>query len=399
MKIAIVGLGVAGANAARTIAAGRPGVQIDIYGAEPHLYYVRPKLPSFLAGEVEPDALYFYAAGWYQEHGITVHTGARAEKIDPAAHRLLLAGGASVGYDRLLITAGARPFIPPIPGADLPGVFSLWTIEDATHIRAYAGQCRRAVVIGGGLLGLEAARGLRTLGLDVTVLEAGPWLMRRQLDAEGAAIFRQIIEGMGIGVRVAVDTERIEGASGPEAVRLKNGERLPADLVLIAAGAHANIEIAQAAGLETKRGIVVNSHLQTSAADIYAAGDVVEHNGIVYGIIPAAIEQAQAAANNLAEIANQEYMGTMPTNTLKIVGVDLTSIGETAPTGDRYVELRRTDTGGQYIKLVLKEGKLQGAILLGHRDKVHLVSQAVARRLDAGGLRDELLQDVLAGKH
>jgi nitrite reductase (NADH) large subunit len=398
MKVVIVGLGVAGAHAARTIATERPGTQIEIYGAEPHLYYARPKLPAFLAGEIEQDELYLYPSAWYEERGITVHTGARVERVDPHAHRITLAEGTDVGYDRLLLATGSSAFVPPIEGVSLPGVFALRTLDDAARIRAYARAGKRAVVIGGGLLGLEAARSLRALGLEVTALESGPWLMRRQLDEEGAAIFQKLITGLGIGVQLNAVTERIEGTSGPQAVLLRDGLRLPADLVLVAAGVRSNLQLAQAASLDTNRGVVVGSHLQTSAPDIYAAGDVAEFNGTVYGIVPAAIEQARAAARNLAEIAPEEYGGTVPTNTLKIVGIDLTSAGEISGTGEGFTELRRAEPAGRYIKLVLKDGRLQGAILLGHKEKVSLISQAVARQLEVGSRTDALLDDAFDWK-
>lgn len=393
MRVAIVGLGAAGANAARTLAAEAPDLRVAIFGAEEHLYYARPKLPGFLAGEVGPDELRFYDQEWYRQRGIEVHLGAPAERIDTAAHRLLLAGGRSVAYDRLLLATGARPFVPPIEGASLPGVFTLWTVADALAIRAHAESCRHATVIGGGLLGLEAARALRALGLEVTVLEFAPWLMPRQLDQEGAAIFRRHVEGMGIAVRTGVATEAIAGPDVVRSVRLKGGDRLAAELVLIAAGGRADLDLARASGLAVNRGITVDAHLQTSAEDVYAAGDVAEWNGTIYGIVPAAVEQARAAARNLAGTAREEYAGTTPTNTLKIVGLDLTSIGEVAPAGAGYEELRRADGDGRYLKLVLKEGRLRGAILLEHRDKVNALSRAVAQQAAVGERRTELLED------
>jgi len=395
MKIVIAGLGAAGANAARTIAAaGRADVEVEIYGAEPHLYYARPKLPAFLAGEITQEELYFYPPSWYNERRITVHSGARAASIDAAAHRLVLAEGTVVPYDRLLVATGASSFLPPIPGAGQPGVFALRTIQDVEQIRAYAQGRSRAAVIGGGLLGLEAARALRALGLQVTVLERGSYLLQRQLDEQGGAIFGREIERMGIAVVANADTERIE----PGAVLLKSGLRVPADLVLIAAGVRSNLELAQASDLATNRGIVVDERLQTSAPDVYAAGDVAEWNGTVYGIIPAAIEQAQVAAQNMLNSGTAEYRGTVPSTTLKIVGIDLTSLGQVSAAGEGVVELRRSDGPGRYLKLLLKDGRLHGAILLGHKAKVNPISQAVARRLDVSAHGEALLADTFDWK-
>jgi len=389
MKIVIVGLGAAGANAARAIAAvRRPDVQVEIYGAEPHLYYARPKLPDYLAGEIALNDLYFYPRAWYDERGISLHTGARAEKVDAAGHRLILAEGTRVAYDRLLIATGASSFIPPVPGVELPGVFTLRTIDDVDRMRAHASQCKRAAVIGGGLLGLEAARGLRALGLEVTVLERGAYLLQRQLDEQGAAILHREVERMGIAIEANADTDHIERG----AVVLKSGLRVRAELVLIAAGVRSNLELARTSDIAANRGIVVDAHLATSAPDVYAAGDVAEFKGTVYGIVPAAIEQAQAAAQNMLEHGSAEYAGTVPTNTLKIVGIDLTSIGQIAG-GEGYTELRRSDGPGRYLKLVLRDGRLEGAILLGHKPKVNLVSQAVARRADLSAYGEAALDD------
>ncbi|HOG46024.1 MAG TPA: FAD-dependent oxidoreductase [Anaerolineae bacterium] len=388
MKIVIIGLGAAGANAARSIAAaGRAGVQVEVYGAEPHLYYARPKLPDFLAGEVTQDQLYFYPQAWYDERHIAVHTEARVARVDAAAHRIILSEGTAITYDRLLVAAGARSFLPLIPGADLPGVFTLRTIDDAERIRAYARGCTHAAVIGGGLLGLEAARGLRALGLGVTVLERGPYLLQRQLDEQGGAILGREVERLGIAVAADADTDHIERG----AVVLKSGLRVPADLVLVAAGVRASLELAQASGLAANRGIVVNGRLETSASDVYAAGDVAEFNGTVYGIIPAAIEQAQAAVRNMLEPCSAEYAGTVPSNTLKIVGIDLTSVGQIV--GDGLVALRQSDGPGRYFKLLLKDNRLHGAILLGHKEKVSLVTQAVTRHVDVSGYGEALLAD------
>jgi len=389
MRIVIVGLGAAGANAARAVAAaGRRDIQVEVYGAEPYLYYARPKLPDYLAGEASLDELYFYPRAWYEERAIAVHTSARVDRVDVAEHRILLSEGTQVPYDRLLIATGASSFIPPVPGAELPGVFTLRTIDDVDRMRAYARECKQAAVIGGGLLGLEAARGLRALGLGVTVLERGAYLLQRQLDAEGGAILHREVERMGIAIEANADTDHIERG----AVVLKSGLRVGAELVLVAAGVRSNLDLARASGLAANRGIVVDAHLQTSAPDVYAAGDVAEFRGTVYGIVPAAIEQAQAAAQNMLEQASAEYRGTVPTNTLKIVGIDLTSVGQIAG-GEGYTELRRSDGPGRYLKLVLKDGRLEGAILLGHKAKVGLVSQAVARHADLSAHGEAALDD------
>lgn len=397
MNFTIIGNGVAGNTAALTLARVAPGAQIDVYTAEAHPYYPRPLLPAFLAGDLSLKRLYFQPAAWYAKRGITLHLGVQVAALIPQEHQLRLANGTTASYDRLLLAMGAHPFVPPVRGADKPGVFTLRTVDDAQAIQTYARGVRRAIVIGGGLLGLEAARALRVLGLDVTVIEFFPRLLPRQLDAEGAAVFQGLIESLGIEVMVDAVSEEILGTDGVTGLRLKDGREFGGDLVLIAAGVRSNVTLARQAGLEVNRGVVVDEHLRTSAADVYAAGDVAEFDGRVYGIVPAAIEQARAAAVNMAGDESVTYGGTLPSTRLKVVGIDLTSIGTIMPEEGReaeYQELRRADAArGLYRKLVLKEGRIVGAILLGDKARVKPVTQLINRGVDVSAHAERLLDD------
>jgi len=391
MRFVIIGNGVAGVTAARALSDA--GAEVEVYTEEAHHYYPRPRLQKFLAGEIELEELPLYPLSWYEKRGIAVHLGVEVAGLDPRAKRIVLTDDRQVPYDRLLLATGSRPFVPPIEGVDKDGVFTLRTIEDALAIRRWAEGAKRAVVVGGGLLGLEAARALTVLGLEVTVLERGPHLLQRQLDADGGALMRELIGAMGIEVVLEASSQAILGDGQASGVLLQDGRRIEGGLILISAGVRSNVRLAQDAGLEVNRGVVVDEHLQTSAEDIYAAGDVAEFQGQVYGIIPAGLEQARVAAANMLGREQAEYQGTIPSNTLQVVGIDCASIGVVHPSeGEGYQELRKSEAG-VYKKLVLKDGRLVGAILLGDRKDAAPISRLIRRGADVSRYAERLLDD------
>ncbi len=396
----IVGNGVAGVTAAQSLVQADPAAAVHIFGEEPYPYYQRPRLWEFLAGEIEQQALYFRPPEWYAAKGIQLHLGVRATVLNPVEHRLTLANGDSIDYDRLLLATGAQPFVPPFAGTNKVGVFTLRTLDDARAMRAYAQNVRRAVVIGGGLLGLETARALLSLGLDVTVIECGPHLLPRQLDAEGAQFLQARLEAMGLHFLTGVAIETILGPERVAGVGLEDGRVVEGELVLIATGIRSRVELAREAGLEVHHGVVVDGQLRTSAADIYAAGDVAEFEGVVYGLIPAAIEQAQTAAANMVGPGQRPsptvYSGTVPATTLKVVGIDLTCLGDATASGDGSVILRRADpSAGIYRRLALRNGKLIGAILLGDTRNVQPLKQLIATGRDVSAYGEQLLDESL----
>lgn len=381
------------------ISAAAPGSEVDIYTDDLHPYYWRPRLLELLAGRVSAEDLYAYPAEWYANRGIAVHLGTRLTSLDPSARRLLFEDGAEASYGRLLLAVGSRPFVPPVEGAEKDGFFSLRSIEDALAIKSYADQRlsagpREAVVIGGGLLGLESANALTSLGMQVTVLEHGPWLLHKQLDQEGAAMLQEGIERLGIGVVVEAVTEAILGANSVSAVRLQGGQTLPASLVLCSTGVRPNAGLARAAGLAVKTGILVDDQMRTSADDVYAAGDVAEYEGQLPCIIPVAVQQARVAAANMVQPGSAAYIGAVPFTTLKIVGIDLASIGLVAPPAEGYEELMRVDQdSGVYRKLVLRDGRIVGAILLGDKKQVASVRKLIEQGADVSAYEDRLLDD------
>lgn len=393
MNVVIVGNGVAGITAARTIKEKNPETWVSIYTDENSHYYPRPRLYQVLSGEATPEDVTLFSEEWYHTKGITVHLGKNATKIDTAQKQLVLDDESTVRYDKLLLANGAHSFVPPINGAEKKGVFTLRTVRDALTLREFASKAKKDLVIGGGLLGLEFASSLRKLGQQVTVVEMFPWLLPRQLDSDGANILRKHIEARGIDVVLGAKTAEILGEESVSGILLDSGETIHGDLVLVSAGVRSNTELALNSGITVNRGVVVDSQLQTSADDVYAVGDVAEFEGRVYGIIPAAMEQAKIAAENILE-ENAVYTGTVPSNTLKIVNIDLTSVGIVNPEDNKYEEIKETDPKkGVYKKLVLDNNRIVGAIILGDKKGVATISKLIAQKTDIRQYKNFILKD------
>lgn len=393
MRLVIIGNGVAAINTAHTVLKAQPDTDITVFSEEPYYYYPRPRLWEFLPGKISLEQLYFYPPDWYEQRGIDVRLGTPVARIAPADRSVVLQNGQEVAYDCLLLANGGLPFIPPIQNVTCPGVFSLRNVKDALAIRAYAERVRSVVVIGGGLLGLESARGLKELGLEVTVVEVAPWLLPRQLDEQGAAVLRQTFDDMGIKTMTGVVSQAIEGEKQASGVLLKDGRSIPGELILVSAGVRSDTALAVAAGLQVNRGVVVDEHMRTSDPNIYAAGDVIEFQERGYGIIPAAIEQARVAGASLSGQSEPVYRGTIPSNTLKVVGISLTTVGAiNAPDGN-YREYRMSDpTKGLYKKLVVNDNKLIGAILMGFPKEMARVTRMVREQEPLTSSVEELLK-------
>jgi len=393
LNLVIIGCGVAGVTAATTLKQNNPEANVTIYTDENYLYYPRPKLYNILSGEAQPEEIYAFQKEWFENRGIRIYTRRKAISIDIARNELLLKDGARTNYDKLLLANGAHPFIPPIKGTDREGVFSLRSMEDAIAIREYAKKGGKAIVIGGGLLGLEFAASLRRLGQDVDVVEIFPRLLPNQLDIDGAEVLRSQIEKLGVNVVLGVKTQEVSGDQEVSGVVLDNGTELQGGLVLFSAGVRPNVELAADTGIKVSKGVVVDQYLQTSAPNVYAAGDVAEFEGKVYGIIPAAEEQARTAALNMLD-KNQEYRGTVSSNTLKIVGIDLTSIGLANPEGSRFEEVKKIEKErGVYKKVVLDQGRIVGAILLGDRRAATAITKLMELGRDITEHKDDILED------
>lgn len=394
LNVVIVGNGVAGVTAARIIKEKNPETQVSIYTDESHHYYPRPRLYEVLSGEAKPREVYMFSEEWYEKKGINVQLNKKALSIDTERKELLLEDGSRVNYDKLLLANGGHSFVPPIKGVKKTGVFTLRTIRDALSIKEFTKKTKKVIVIGGGLLGLEIASSLKKLGQQVEVVEMFPRLLPRQLDPDGATILKNRIASRGIDIVLGVKTVEILGRETVSGILLDSEEELSGDLVLISAGMRSNTELALEAGIKVNKGVVIDGHLRTSADDVYAVGDVAEFEGIVYGIIPAALEQASIAAANILGMEHNVYTGTVPSNTLKIVDVELTSMGLVNPEEPKYEEVKKTDKKkGVYKKLVLDKGKIVGAILLGDKKGVTSIKRLMTQETDITNYKNSILKD------
>jgi len=394
LNVVIVGNGVAGITAARIIKEKNPETRVSIYTDESHHYYPRPRLYEVLSGEAKPREVYMFSEEWYEKKGINVQLNKKALSIDTERKELLLEDGSRVNYDKLLLANGGHSFVPLIKGVEKTGVFTLRSIRDALSIKEFTEKTKKVIIIGGGLLGLEFASSLKKLGQQVEVVEMFPRLLPRQLDSDGATILKNRIASRGINIVLGAKTIELLGRETVSGILLDSGEELSGDLVLISAGMRSNTGLALEAEIKVNRGIIVDGHLRTSADDMYAVGDVAEFEGIVYGIIPAALEQASIAAANILGMEHNVYTGTIPSNTLKIVDVELTSMGLVNAEEPKYEEIKKTDKKkGVYKKLVLDKGKIVGAILLGDKKGVTSIKRLMNQETDITKYKDSILND------
>jgi nitrite reductase (NADH) large subunit len=384
ITVVVVGAGIAGVSAAEAVRGASPAAEVSLVALEGQSPYYRLNLTRYLAGEISTQSLPIHPQEWYREQRIQLVTGARAEALDLPARRVLMAGGDLLPFDRLILATGAHPFVPPIPGADLEGVITLRTTEDADRILAGALRGDPVAVIGGGVLGLETAGALALRGADVTVLEGYQWLMPRQLDREAGTLLQQKVTGMGIRLVMNAQTREIGGAAGVEKLILADGRVVPARLVIMATGVRPNTHLARRAGMDVNQGIIVNNHLMSSAADVYAAGDAAEHNGVLYGTWAASQYQGSIAGMNAAGLSAL-YGGQPRSNTLKVLGLDLMSIGTIAPPDGSFIVVDGK-AEGRYLHFVLKDGRLVGAILFGDSSRGAAIKAAIESRLDYSGL-------------
>ena len=366
-----MGNNVAGTTLAKNLRDANADVEIDIYTDETVPYYPRPRLVDYITGKYDENGMPFYPAEWYEKNRLRLHLGSKVEKVDPAAKKILVKGSWEA-YDKLALCTGSSSFIPPFAGLPKKCVFALRTFQDAKDIKSAAATSKHAIMIGGGLLGLEAARGICTASphLHVTILEYSEHLLMRQLDHEGAIMLQKWIEGTGAKVVTKAETVEILGTDKAAGVKLKDGRTIEGDMIVISAGTRGNVQLAKDAGLKVNKGIVVDSFMRTSNPDIYSTGDVCEFQGAVWAMIPPALDEAKVAANSMLGLPGPEYAGTVPSNTLKVVGFDLTSIGTVRsahePPEPGYEEIKIPSADGKgYRKFVIKDDKLIGAILLG----------------------------------
>jgi nitrite reductase (NADH) large subunit len=365
-KLVVVGNGMAGMRTVEELLKLAPDMyDITVFGAEPYGNYNRIMLSPVLAGEKTIDEIMLNDTAWYADNGIALHTESKVVEIDRHGHKVIAENGVTAPYDRLLLATGSDPVIIPFPGVDLEGVVTFRDIHDVDQMVSASGPEKNAVVIGGGLLGLEAAAGLSKRGMNITVLHLMDTLMERQLDSTAGAMLSRSLKERGLDIRLQAQTEAILGDGKVRAVKLKDGTEMPASIVVMAVGIRPNIALAQKAGIHCERGIVVNDTLQTFDPSIYAVGECVQHRGMVYGLVAPLFEQAKTCANHLAELAISIYGGSSVSTKLKVTGIDLFSAGDFHGNENTEDIVLQDRSQGVYKKLVIEGGRIRGAVMYG----------------------------------
>ena len=392
-RLVLIGNGMAGVRTIEEILARAPhAFSVTVFGAEPHGNYDRIMLSPVLAGEKRFAAIVTHDRTWYESNGIELIAGEPAVGIDRDARTVTGANGTVRPYDVLLIATGSNPVIIPVPGHDLPGVIAFRDIADVeTMLEAARSGKRHAVVIGGGLLGLEAANGLMRNGMQVTVLHLMPTLMERQLDPISARMLQADLVERGLTVITEANTKAILGAGRVEAVELATGETLPADLVVMAVGIRPNVALAKAAGLACGRGIQVDDGLRTSDPAIYAVGECVEHRGALFGLVAPLWDMAKVAADRIADVAATDYVPAVSGTRLKVTGIDMFSAGDFSPNPDTDEIVYRDRARGIHKKLSVRDGRLVGAVLYGDAADAGWYFTQILDGTDVSAMRDTLV--------
>ena len=394
MKLVMVGNGMAGVRTLEEILKISPDLyDITVFGAEPHANYNRILLSPVLAGELTLKDIMLNDVDWYAANGITLHLNKTITHIDRVARKVIAADGTEASYDRLLLATGSNPFVLPIPGKDLPGVITYRDIKDTNAMIDAASKYKHAVVIGGGLLGLEAANGLKLRGMAVTVVHLAEWLMERQLDKTASDMLKKSLENKGLRFMLRKQTTSItanaEGRVG--SVSFSDGETIPADLVVMAVGIKPNDDLAKAAGIHCTRGIVVSDTMQTFDPRIYAVGECVSHRGIAYGLVAPLFEMGKVCANHLAHLGIARYEGSVTSTKLKVTGVDLFSAGNFQGAADTEEILLHDAIGGVYKKIVLKDDRIVGSVMVGDTVDGGWYFQMLRDKKNVAEIRDHLM--------
>jgi len=393
MKLVVVGNGMAGMRVVEELLKMAPEFyQITVFGDEPYPNYNRIMLSPVLANEQTIEDIILNTREWYEENNIILRTNARINKIDRKNRVVYAEDGSSAEYDRLLLATGSKPFMLPIPGADLDGVLGYRDIKDTNDMIEAAKKYKHAVVIGGGLLGLEAANGLKIQGMDVTVVHKNEWLLERQLDKTAGKMLQKSLEAKGLKFLLQKDTEQLMGKGGRvSAVRFKDGQEVPADLVVMAVGIRPNYALAESAGIYCDRGIVVNDTMQTYDPRIYAVGECVSHRGISYGLVAPLFDMAKVCATHLANFGIGLYKGSVTSTKLKVTGIDLFSAGDFSGGEDTEEIVLHDAVGGVYKKLVIKNDTIIGSVLYGDTTDGAWYFQLLRDKKPIHEIRDHLM--------
>lgn len=391
-RLVVIGNGMAGMRTVDELLALAPGTyDITVFGAEPHGNYNRILLSPVLAGEKRVEDIILHPLQWYEKNGVTLHMDDPAVEIDRRQRVVRSRSGVTVPYDRVLLATGSNPIVLPIPGNDLPGVVSFRDLRDVAAMLSAAGRFKKAAVIGGGLLGLEAANGLLRQGMEVTVVHLVDTLMERQLDSMAAGMLRSSLRSRGIEFRMPVKTSAILGSERVTALQFDDGSTLETDLVVMAAGIRPSIALARQSGLRCERGVLVDDTMQTYDPAIYAVGECVQHRNSTYGLVAPLWEQARVCATHLAEIGVVRYRGSMLSTQLKVTGIDVFSVGDFNGNARSESLVLRDAKRGIYKRVVIEDNKVRGAVLYGDTTDGPWYFDLMTEARDIGALRDKLI--------
>lgn len=393
MKLVVVGNGMAGMKVVEELLRISPDLyDITVFGAEAYPNYNRIMLSPVLAGEQQFEEIILNPVSWYTENRIRLHLGKQVARINRTRRTVETGDGIEAEYDRLLLATGSTPVILPVPGKDLEGVIAYRDIRDTEAMIGASEKHRHAVVVGGGLLGLEAANGLKLRGMDVTVVHLAPWLMERQLDRTAGRMLQGELERKGLKFLLEKKTAELKGENGRvSAVRFSDGEEIPAELVVMAVGIRPNKELAESAGIHCSRGIVVDDTMQTYDPRIYAVGECVAHRGATYGLVAPLFDMAKVCANHLAMMGIGRYRGSITATKLKVTGVDLFSAGNFEGCDDSEEILLNDAAGGVYKKILIRDGKIMGAVLYGDTVDGQWYFRLLKEGQDVGEIRSQLM--------
>lgn len=364
MEIIIIGNGIAGLSAAEEIRRENQAINIHMITNEKYYTYYRTQLSHYLSKDFKIEGISIHSKNWYKENNIKVYLNKEVKSIDKTKKIVYFDNSESLQYDKLLLANGARSFMPPVVGKDNKGVFALRNLDDLKSIQKYGKKAKKGVVIGGGLLGLEAANSLKNLEMNITVIEFFDRLLPRQLDQEGSIMLKKIVEDQGIKVILGAQVEKILGEQKVEGIQIKDGQKVEASFVLFSTGVRSNIQLAKELGLEIDKAIIVDEYMQTSESDIYAAGDVCQFNNKFFGIWPIAMEQGKVAGANMIG-KKRAYKEITPSNMLNVMGTKVFSTGDIGAGEGEYDTLKVKDERKNiYKKFFFRDRKLVGAILM-----------------------------------
>jgi nitrite reductase (NADH) large subunit len=389
MNYVIIGNGVAGTTAAEHIRKNDPEGTIKIFTEESYPFYSRIRLMEYLAGEVELSKLQIRSNTWYDQNKIQLFLNAKVVDIDLPGKTILTESGEGHTFDKLLLAEGSHSFVPPIKGADKKGVFTLRTVKDAQEIKNFAAGKTKALLIGGGILGLEVGNSLRKAGLKVSVVEFFPRLLPRQTDPVCAALLQTRLEQMGLSFYLGLTSKEIIGENQIQGLLLEDGRRIETDLIIISAGVRPNLELAQKLKLKIGKGIPVSDYLETGISGIYAAGDSIEHKGLIYGIWPASEKQGALAGMNMAGKPSA-YTGTTLSNLLKVAGIDLLAAGDIDPDHKLESFIDQNRETGTYRKMVIIDNTIVGCLLFGTLEGRKNILKAMEEKRDISTVKERL---------